>query len=267
MSGPANSPRATSCSIILEPGSQRPLAEISRLLSRFLGLHPTDAAGRVRYGGNILVRETSPQLAESLVEGLAEIGVTARSIDSRILLRLPPGIRARSLEILPDAICAGLQGGDELVILRESYRGVHLHALPGTTPSDLSSGESPPALEVESSLSPGAHKLREALRAAGEPRLALTLHCEPAVGPVRLFREDLDFASLGEKKRPHSLDNFLLLLEELHSFEPGAWQADRIRLFLERMDPADILYFKPEEGQNFDRWMQLWIQLQEDETE
>jgi len=32
---------------------------------------------------------------------------------------------------------------------------------------------------------------------------------------------------------------------------------------LERLDPAEFLYFKREEGQNFERWMQLWIRIRE----
>ncbi len=254
--------------LILDPESPRPLAEIGKILIRQLELHPADAMARARYAGGILLTEVSNEAAGLLVDRLAEVGVSARCIDSALLKDLPRGFRARSLEVLPDAICAGIPGGQEIVILRESYRGVHLYALPSTVSLEYSTGECPPEMGQESSLSPRAQKLREALLASGDPppKLVLTLHCETSIGPVRLYREDLDYSSLGERKLPHSLDNFLLLLEDLHSFSPDAWMAERVRSFLERLDPAEILYFKPEEGQNLDRWMQVWIRIEEEEA-
>lgn len=118
------------------------------------------------------------------------------------------------------------------------------------------------ALEI----SPRARKLREALLQASDPppSLHLTLLCGSGIGPLRLLHGDLDYSRLGERKQPHSLDNFLLLLDELRGLAPGAWLIDRVAGFLDRLDPAEVLYFKPEEGQNLERWLLLWIRLTEE---
>jgi hypothetical protein len=107
------------------------------------------------------------------------------------------------------------------------------------------------------------NKLREALSASGDqpPCFFLTVFLKDGSRPLRFSQEDADYSSLGERKHSSSLDNFLIVLGDLLSFAPQAWLADRVAGFLERLDPAEVLYFKPEEGQNLERWMQLWIRL------
>ena len=76
---------------------------------------------------------------------------------------------------------------------------------------------------------------------------------------MRAGREDMDYSPLGPRKLSNSLDNFLLVLEDLLRFAPEVWLAERVTDFLDSLDPARILYFKPEEVQNFERWMQVWM--------
>ena len=83
--------------------------------------------------------------------------------------------------------------------------------------------------------------------------------------PIYLQQGDIDYAPLGNEMMRHSLDNFLLLLERIRDLAPDAWLMEQVSGFLEKLDPSECLYFKPEEVQNFQRWMQLWISMSEKE--
>ena len=97
-----------------------------------------------------------------------------------------------------------------------------------------------------------------------EFHLAL-LCCEPH-GPVRIRKNDFDFSSLGEQRQSHSLDNFLILLEEVLAHLPEAWTREPAVRFLTDLDPGPILYFKAEEAQNLERWLYQWARIQADEA-
>jgi hypothetical protein len=256
-------PRSTI--LILEPGTPRPVPEIARVLAERIALHPADAASRVRYSGGLLLSAASREEAEDVAARLAELGVAARPVDAVRLRDLPRGTRARSLEFLSEELCAGLPGSEDLVIPRESIAGIHFFALPDGSPAPEQGAAGPSGGGERSILSPRASRLRENLLAAGGPRISLNLLCGDGIGPVRLAREEIDYAPMGSRKLPHSLDNFLLLLEDLLAFAPEAWLADRLSRFLAELDIAPFLYTKPEEGQNFERWMQIWIRLWEEE--
>jgi hypothetical protein len=300
-------PRVGGAALVLEPQSPRPSADIGRVLAYHLGLHPTDAIARARYGGGVLFSGIAEEVAESLAAQLARVGVQARRVDAALLADLPRGHRARSLEFSQGAIRAQVVPGSERLVPRESLFGVHLYALSEGRggPSDPPPGtgftgrlRALPGLRAlarrswaagpeeeralaearwfrrqhhdlgeELELTGRGQKLREALLTAGDPppRLFLTLLTGSDIGPLRLRQEEIDYSPLGEGKTAHSLDNFLRLIEELRTFQPEAWMVDRLAGFLERLDPAEILYFKPEEAQNLERWMQLWIRIREEE--
>jgi hypothetical protein len=256
-------PRSTI--LLLEPGAPRPVAEIARVLIERLAFHPADATSRVRYSGGLLLNAVSRKEAEDVAARLGELGVSTRLVDAALLQDLPRGARARSLEFLSEELCAGLPGGEDLVIPRESIAGIHFFALPEVSRPPEPGAAGPSEGGERSILSPRATRLRENLLAAGGPRIALNLLCGDGIGPVRLTREEIDYSALGSRKAPHSLDNFILILEDLLAFAPEAWLADRLARFVAEMDIAPFLYSKPEEGQNFERWMQIWIRLWEEE--
>ncbi|MGH9360326.1 MAG: hypothetical protein ACRD2T_00305 [Thermoanaerobaculia bacterium] len=288
--------------LVLLPESPRPAAEIGRILSFQLGIHPSDAIARVRYGGGVLLSGIGDEEAEELRERLLVAGVLSRRVDAALLEGLPRGSRARSVEIGDGEVRFRHPGGAARSIPREGLRAFHLYALTPPGPSPSAAGALAPrspwrslpglralagrprsmtledaADEARSqwfrrhhhdlgesvALTPRGRKLREALVAAGSPPPVLQLTLIPAepLGPVRLSHDDLDHSALGAEKLPHSLDNFILLLQRLERFAPKAWMARRLKEFLDRLNPEGLLYFKPEEAQNQERWMQLWIRL------
>jgi demethylmenaquinone methyltransferase/2-methoxy-6-polyprenyl-1,4-benzoquinol methylase len=250
--------------VILEPRSPRPFREIGGVLADVLGCHLADAMARARSGGGIVVPSAGAAAARALVSGLEMIGVSALAVDPEILHDLPRGVRVRSLVFGPDSFAASPGNGPAITVRRESIAGVHLWGIPtaARTPAE----PVPPLADLADSelLSARAAKLGEALRAAGSPELGLTIiPLEPGV-PLRIYRDRIDYtASLGQRKMPTSVDNFLLVLEDFRTFAPGVWLLDRVDDFLDRLNPAAVLYRRPEEVQNFERWMQAWIRYQE----
>ena len=92
--------------------------------------------------------------------------------------------------------------------------------------------------------------------------LALT---EPPLGmegPVRIRKDDFDFSFLADQKQEHSLDNFLILLDEILAYVPHAWNREPALEFLRELQPQSILRFKEEEVTNFDRWLLEWVRLE-----
>jgi hypothetical protein len=95
--------------------------------------------------------------------------------------------------------------------------------------------------------------------------LHLTLCCPDPVGPLRTEKDKLDFSCLGEEKLPHSVDNFLILLEKVLATFPGAWGGEKIKDLLSDLDPLKILDYKKEEATRRERWMLQWIRIELEE--
>lgn len=283
---PQDEPQA----LILEPGSPKPDAKIGRLLAAHLDIYAADAIASVRYGGGILVRSAPSHTLASLVDGLRELDVRSHRVSSRLLEDPPRSSRATRIDFRENVMWIQLPNRRELAIRQEDVRGIQLHALDvGSGPPESEGSRKPrggsksPVADpasvrqqarrlAEVVVDAGAHettdrcrRLLEWSRATGRPlpRLVITLYVRDPIGPVRLEREDLDYSVLGERKLPHSLDNFLSLLEWILSRLPGLRNRDRVEAFLRDLDPEDILVFKAEEVQNFDQWMQAWIRTEE----
>ena len=114
------------------------------------------------------------------------------------------------------------------------------------------------------SLSPrGAELVRNLSRhGLAGMRFRLKLYSSEHPGILRLEKDEIDFSCLGEQKQAHSLDNFLLLVEELLDFLPRAWNRRSAERFLTELDPRIIHSSKEEEAQNFDRWMLEWVRIE-----
>ena len=114
------------------------------------------------------------------------------------------------------------------------------------------------------SLSPRGAELLQNLSRHGLAgmRFRLKLYSKDAPGILRLEKDEVDFGCLGELKQAHSLDNFLLLVEEVLDFLPRAWNRRSAERFLAELDPRIIQCAKEEEAQNFDRWMLEWVRIE-----
>ena len=114
------------------------------------------------------------------------------------------------------------------------------------------------------SLSPrGAELVRNLSRhGLAGMRFRLKLYSREYPGILRLEKDEIDFSCLGEQKQAHSLDNFLLLVEEVLDFLPRAWNRRSAERFLAELDPRIIQCSKEEEAQNFDRWMLEWVRIE-----
>lgn len=259
--------------LILERDSPAPVASIGRILAYHFELHPTDAISRVRYCGGLLIESAPQDKVLEVARCLAEIDVRTRVVATDTLWALPRGYKIVSLTFSENEIRASKLTGSPLRLRRADIHGIHLYGLkPSGQEVDLASilDSTPNPLPLEAfdratgaGLSPRARRLLDNLEAAELRNLCLhlTLYCVAPIGPVRIDRDDFDFSCLGEQKQTHSLDNFLLLLEDVLAYLPDAWNRQRAVEFLEDLDPKRIFCFKEEEARNFDRWMLLWVLL------
>ncbi|MBI4602930.1 MAG: hypothetical protein HY721_13315 [Planctomycetes bacterium] len=253
--------------MILERDSPKPDAEIGRLLAYHLALHPTDAILRVRYGGGLVADGVPEDVADDLARRLREIGVRARKIDAALWAVVPRGCRAFGLAFGEEALEVRLVTGRRLLVPRRDIFALHLHAMAG--PSGAKGGDKAarPSIADAEVLSARGRKLLENLVEAGleQVELHLSLLCAEPFGAVRVRRSDFDFSCLGVNVLEHSLDNFLILLDEVLLYLPEAWNRRAAEAFLETLDPKRILHFKEEEATNLERWLFQWIRIETEE--
>jgi len=257
---------ATSYALILERGSPKPDAEIGRLLAFHLSLHPTDAIVRVRYGGGLLVDGIGAETADDVIHRLSGIGVRARKVDAGAWAIVPRGYRAFGLAFGDDGLEVRLVTGRKLTIPRAALHAVHLYVL--APPSGEKAEGQPPRPEIllQDALSQRGRQLLEKMDERGlrGAELHLTILGAEPFGPVRIRRSDFDFTCLGASLEQHSLDNFLLILDEVLRFLPGAWNREPAVAFLEDLDPQRLVYFKLEEALALERWLCYWIRAEEE---
>jgi hypothetical protein len=284
--------------LILERSSPKPVAEIGRLLSCYLPVHPTDASTSIRYGGGLIATGLSAELTGELALRLEELGVRTRKIDSRRWAAAPRGSRVAALEIEEDRLIATLRGRlSRVAVPRGDVLGLRLHGISRERKDDE---DTPGGGRRKRSATPGTSVLEQAVEASGSEdavlshrgrellgrlkenslvsmEMHLTLYCaeppRPAGeeervwrwSPLRIAKNDFDYSCLGEQKQAHSLDNFLIVLEEVLAYLPDAWNRETVARFLSELDPLGILHFKEEEAENFDRWMLAWVRIESEE--
>ena len=269
--------------LILEPGCTAPVAEIGRLIASHLDLPLSDATARVRYGSGIVVERADPAKVRQVKEKLDREGVPTRAVPANALSEVPCGFRTIALDLRDDAILARRVGGSVLTLLREEIRGLLLYGLMPSDgrESDDASGTGDGGRNRQilastlmrsltdagstSGLSPRGRKLLANLSEAGLTKMQfhMTLYCLEPTGPVRFHKDELDFSCLGRQKQSHSLDNFLLLVDGLLEYLPGAWNRQAAVDFMKDLDPRMVLRAKQEEVTNFDRWMCQWLRIDE----
>lgn len=269
--------------LILERGCTAPVAHIGRALALHDKLHPADALTRARYCGGIVLESAHPAKVRVVKEHLDALRVATRIVPAERLRELPRGVRAIQLEFREDALVAGMVGGRRVVVPRNELFGLHCYALlPEGAQGLEAAADEERRSQVENQrliersgllratertsggISPRASRLMENLveQHLTALKFHLTVYSSGAVGSIRIRKDDFDFSSRGLQKRKHSLDNFLLLLDDALAYLPEAWNREPAVEFLHDLEPEGIVRFKPEEVGNFDRWMLALARLE-----
>lgn len=261
--------------LILTPESPFPIPEIAKALAAALHWPLTDAIVRTRYGRGILAEGLDEELSRTLRDRLAEIGVAAEIVDESRWRVAPRGYQAVALEFLPDVMLARLQNDQELVIPKQDVFALDAYGLRPEETGAVPKGDlSPRAPKVpleshgEIVLTSAGRKLLEMLKAHEHPdmELRLTIYCAEPFGALHIRKDRFDYESLGARRRLHSLDNYLALLELLLDEFPDVWNRETVEAFLRDLDPSAIFRWKREEVENFHRWVLYWIQATREES-
>lgn len=253
-------------------------ADIGRVIAEELEMHVIDATARVRYGGGILVEEAPLERLESIGARLASLELETVIVDRALVRDLPPAIRWTAADPQEAALEGRTSSGRRFTIDWSRVRALTLDALPPARPVAKPSTSRDASAQDRSlthsarvetlaaraggqgGLSPRAQRLLDALEEAGQSEvdLYLTVYARAPAQIFRLERTSLDHSARGRGRLQHSLDNFLLLADDLASSAPEAWGCDRVRAFLKDLDPKHILLVKPEEAERRDRWIAYW---------
>ena len=253
--------------LLLEPGSPRSDPEIVRVVARELNLVAADVIAQIRYGGGILVSRGKETALKTIRDQLEEIGIHTCVAPTEALAALPRGIRVTSIDLREETLIVQTPSGREIVLLSTDVEALHVHARKQDSQSDRGQDENlrVPLFSArkEGQISARGLRILDWIEELGgqPPQFVLTLYTSDPVGPIRIERESADYSLLGDKKMSHSIDNFVLLADFLAQRYPHALNRDRLVSFVEGADLQEILYYKPEEAQNFDRWIQAWIFL------
>lgn len=203
---------------------------------------------------------------------------------------LPNGRRLTAVEFFADGMVARSRG-KALFIPREAPAALHLHALPPpvepvASPPPRRPFRRKPATDPEAEreaaerahirslalgeaaagshdgpLSPRARELlrRLAARDLLPIDLRITLHAAGVPGPFRISRNDFDYSSLGELRLAHSLDNFLILAEELLAYFPRAAHREAAVRFLRDLEVDSILLADEETAARVDYQLMMTL--------
>jgi hypothetical protein len=271
--------------LVIEPQRELPAAEIAEVLSQELRIRLLEARlytqSRLSSGAGVLIPSRPRQEVLRVAEQLARIGVGARVVPRSLVASAPSGYRAISLDASdPGPWRAGLRGGAEIFIERESLAGISVHAVrpeaaaeeedePQTKRQDGSAerigadGRSRAADFVVPAKAPGGGRsahLRESLAEHGllSLRFRFVLLCDAAIGPVRFDQQSLDFSCLGQDMQAHSLDNFLTLLEQVVGLLPELPGRSDAVAFLDSSDPFSVAHLDEREALLAERWSYTW---------
>lgn len=269
-------------SLLLTPRGREeafPLGEAARILAEELGLLTADATSRLRYGGGFILERAPEERADAVRARFAEIGIETVTAPSEATLPTPTAIRLSSVGTQPEAFEGKTVTGRAFIVPWAQVRAIELDLIPSERSEPTAEGEKSSTsdrslsrgarLESASAragsrpggLSPRAQRLLDRLEEASllDAELRLSIHTSGPPRTFRLERQSLEHASRGRQRLPHSLDNFLLLLDEVVERANEASGRDAVLSFLRDLDPRPIVLAKPEESQRRARWIAYWF--------
>ncbi len=252
--------------LISEPGETVPIADVGDRLARWIEIPLPDARARVRYGRGIIAEDVTRDQADEYARVLRdELALRTVAVPLEEWLDIPRGCRLAAVQFEGTRITASLSTGRSFVIERDDVFALDLFALrPEAGTTGAQNRRSAP-VEL-SDLSPRGRAL---ITEMDDEELhgvewQIHLYCPPPLGTLRIERDRFDFSFLGDDKRSHSLDNFLSLADRLAAFLPNAYRAEAVTRFLESHRLNEVLRFKREEVQNFERWALWWARVHRD---
>jgi hypothetical protein len=235
MSSPVDLPLPRDSRVVVYAAPDDP-ADLGEVLTRVLGLHPTDALLHARYAPGLFPDLLTAETARRLAESISAMGVLAAVIPDTEVPDLDEGeivhhlrCAAHGLEVLE------LHGRTEHVIPWTSVELISVGQVPLETTrhfasSDMNtvrSGRRTSPSTVETSLSPGP----EAWIICANPSRAL-----------RIDHKRMNYEYLGERKSDSATANFRLFLEDLVARAGHAYRTPATRAFLQHGSVADYSF-------------------------
>jgi len=279
-----------SSALILSPANAAPSADLIRAaLERHLTLHPIESAAAAREHGGIIVPCEPAERLWPIAATLAEAGVKTAIVPTDRLTSIGRSTRASGISFDADDLVFEHPLGPASRVPRSNVVGATLHGLPQSREHDDEKSDDSPSwiTEVRKSLEQEKDARTDGVEDATIDRftwltrtftrrleeqsldgmsIVLTLYARSPLRAFRCVREDLGFAGLGERKTQNSLENLLLLLDDLVRRLPDDCRLEALEELLEDPRPDRLLVDSEKEAANRDRWFLYWAGTQDEES-
>ena len=251
---------------------QTPL--IVNVVATALGVPIADVSQRVRYGGGFVVRGVDLETATAVSTCLEEEGLGSFLLSEEECAISPRPVKVTSCEISKSELQVTIGHQTPKQIAWPKIRALHAYAIARDPEEDQPRRQAMPVVVAGEKLD---DKAREELRnktysvqaqkiiedlalwaskhRGREVQFFIDLLCFDPPALYRIKRHEFHYGGLGDKLRQHSLDNYLVLLEELVRHAGEAVVDQRTLRFLGKADFQALLLGKQEELVNYTSWV------------
>ncbi|MCA8959744.1 MAG: hypothetical protein KDC38_04500 [Planctomycetes bacterium] len=237
--------------LVLPRDASLEVGPASRGIAPILGMHPTDLATRLRYGGGWVIQSVPESIATRVIDWVRdELGVTLHRIPDD--LPLSPSVRRRANALRADASSLTIRFGvDEEHYELADFEAIGVALLGGARKPAAPTDKDP----VSTASRPGETHLLDALtvtsRSAllGEDEIDLR-HAAIYLAvpePVEWIVAELGVVGL--------TDAWIRLVEHLVEWTPDDILLPETRRFIEARDRSAVLFEKPEEIERRLQWI------------
>jgi hypothetical protein len=250
--------------VILDEPDVRDVASLAGLLAPAYGLPLQDAAQRIRYSRGILLEASGEESAREILAALEKKGRRAFLVDRSLTGPFPRIVRSIRAEMDGEALVAAV--GHDLNVKEipwSRFDAFYVWALEEEVPGFKPKRETYLYVLREKTYSKEAQKLLEQITYHQEKHrntvvsLGADLYSSSLGTIYRFTQKGFNYAYLGERLCPHSMDNFLLLLRDIRRFAAGAFVPGETLSFLETCELQGLLLWKAEELRRYTRWIHL----------